>query len=145
MFATTVLQVGVPFLWCGAVLAISFLETPLKFRAAGITLQLGLGIGALVFRALNLGELVLAVVLTAVLAIAPSGLALGLLGGLWALLLVQVLVVRRRLDHRTAELIAGAELPRSRLHLVYIVLELAKIALLPTLAVQALATAMTAN
>jgi len=29
-----------------SVLAISFLEAPLKFRAPGITIQLGLGIGA---------------------------------------------------------------------------------------------------
>ena len=32
------------FVWLGMVLAISFLETPPKFRAPGITLPLGLGI-----------------------------------------------------------------------------------------------------
>jgi hypothetical protein len=45
------LALAVPFLWLGMVLAISFLEAPLKFRAPGITLALGLGIGRLVFRA----------------------------------------------------------------------------------------------
>jgi hypothetical protein len=39
------------FIWLGMVLAISFMETPLKFRAPRITLQLGLGIGRLVFTA----------------------------------------------------------------------------------------------
>ena len=48
------------FVWLGMVLAISFLEAPLKFRAPGITIPLGLGIGRLVFRALNVCEVVLA-------------------------------------------------------------------------------------
>jgi hypothetical protein len=36
---------GVTFVWLGMVLAISFLETPLKFRAPEVTLRVGLGIG----------------------------------------------------------------------------------------------------
>jgi hypothetical protein len=48
-----VVQIAVPFVWLGVVLAISFLETPLKFRAPGITVPLGLGVGRLVFRALR--------------------------------------------------------------------------------------------
>ena len=49
------------FVWLGMVLAISFLEAPLKFRAPGVTIPIGLGIGRLVFRALNTAEVVLAV------------------------------------------------------------------------------------
>ena len=56
------------FVWLGMVLGISFLEAPLKFWAPGVTLQLGLGIGRLVFGALNAVELGLAVVLVAALA-----------------------------------------------------------------------------
>ena len=52
--------VAAVFVWLGMVLAISFLEAPLKFRAPGITIQLGLGIGRLVFRALNICEVALA-------------------------------------------------------------------------------------
>ena len=48
------------FIWPGKVLAISFLETPLKFRAPWITLPLGLGIHRLVFRALNAAEITFA-------------------------------------------------------------------------------------
>jgi len=48
-----VVGVAAPFVWLGMVVAISFVETPLKFRAPGITVPLGLGIGRLVFRALN--------------------------------------------------------------------------------------------
>ena len=54
--------VAAVFIWLGMVLAISFLEAPLKFRAPGITIPLGLGIGRLVFRALNVCEVVLAAV-----------------------------------------------------------------------------------
>ena len=48
--------VAAMFVWLGMVLAISFLEAPLKFRAPGITIALGLGIGRLVFRALNVSR-----------------------------------------------------------------------------------------
>src|SRR6185312_13635265 len=44
---------AVTLLWLGMVLAISFLEAPLKFRAPGVDLRTGLAIGRIVFRALN--------------------------------------------------------------------------------------------
>ena len=47
------------YLWAGVVLGISFLETPLKFKAPGITTVLGVGIGKLVFNALNKIEIIL--------------------------------------------------------------------------------------
>ena len=45
-------------IWIGMLLGISFLEAPLKFRAPNMTTSLGLGIGQLVFGALNKIELV---------------------------------------------------------------------------------------
>jgi hypothetical protein len=42
------------YVWLGMILAISFLEAPLKFRARGVSIPIGLAIGRLVFRALNL-------------------------------------------------------------------------------------------
>ncbi len=125
-----------PFVWWGMVLAISFLEAPLKFRAPGITLPLGLGIGRLVFRALNLAEVVLAGVL--ILAGAVSGLPVAgwvLLVVVCAVLSVQVLVVRPPLDARAARVVAGHRPPDSRLHLAYIGLEGAKAIALPVLGI----------
>jgi hypothetical protein len=55
--------VAVTFVWLGMVLAISFLEAPLKFRAPGVDLRIGFGIGRLVFRALNAAEGALAAAL----------------------------------------------------------------------------------
>src|SRR5262249_13708978 len=61
------------FVWIGMVLAISFLEAPLKFRAPGVALPLGLGIGPLGFRARNLPALVLAAMVVVGLAICRPG------------------------------------------------------------------------
>jgi hypothetical protein len=135
-----VAQLAVPFIWLGMVLAISFLETPLKFRAPGITVPLGLGIGRLVFRALNAAELALAVTLTVALLAGNAGeVNLGgaatVLIALWTLLLVQVAVLRPRLDRRAHQLIHGQNPPRSHQHLAYVAAECAKVVLLATLGI----------
>lgn len=71
--SAAVIAAAVTFTWLGMVLAISFLEAPLKFRAPGVTITIGLSIGRLVFRALNLAEAVLAVtVIAAVIAGSPQ-------------------------------------------------------------------------
>ena len=43
------LAFAVIYLWIGFVCAISFMEAWLKFRAPGVNLQIGLGIGRLNF------------------------------------------------------------------------------------------------
>ena len=134
--AGAVTATAVPFVWWGMVLAISCLEAPLKFRAPGITVALGLGIGRLVFRALNAAEIVLAALLAASGAVAgmpPAGWLL--LVGLVGVLAVQVLLLRPRLDRRAVAILAGATPPASRQHLAYIALEGAKVLTLPVLGV----------
>jgi len=134
--AGQLIEVAVPFVWLGMVLAISLLETPLKFRAPGITLALGLGIGRLVFRALNAAEIaLLALLSTAGLAGSMPSAGWGLVAALGVLLAVQVLLVRPRLDRRTVAIIAGCTPPPSRQHLAYIALEVLKVLALPVLGV----------
>ena len=99
MSSTDVAILDLAFLWLGMVLAISFLEAPLKFRAPGVTIPLGLGIGRLVFRALNAVEAVLAL----------------------------ALAVRPRLTRRSDAVLAGEDAPRSHGHHVYVGLELVKV------------------
>ena len=131
-----VVQIAVPFVWLGMVLAISFLETPLKFRAPGITVPLGLGIGRLVFRALAVVELVLAGVLTGALVLGDRTTAVIVLASvLWAVLVVQVAVLLPRLDRRARLILAGGSPSRSRLHLAYVALDGIKVVLLPVLGV----------
>lgn len=127
---------AVVFCWLGMVLAISFIEAPLKFRAPGITIALGLGIGRLVFRALNVAEGVLA--LTALLAVVfggPTPAVLGLVVAVSAILLFQVAAVRPPLSRRTDRVLAGEQLPRSRAHYAYVALELVKVVCLLVLGV----------
>lgn len=115
------------FVWLGMVLAISFIEAPLKFRAPGVTLQIGLGIGRLVFRALNACELVLAAAVTAALVIAPPHLLVAIAAGLAVTgLLLQLLAVRPVLGRRTDAVLSGQDGARSRAHLFYVGIEMVK-------------------
>lgn len=121
------------FVWLGMVVAISFIEAPLKFRAPGVTLQIGLGIGRLVFRALNGAEVVLAVsIMIALLLTGASRLELIAVTIAVIALAAQLMGVRPQLTKRSdAVLAAGpeaAQLPRSRAHYVYVALELVKVA-----------------
>jgi hypothetical protein len=133
--AEELVAIALPFVWLGLVLGISVLETPLKFRAPGVTLALGLAIGRLVFRALNRTELAIAVVLTVVVAYRARSWPFVVLGLTDALLLAQVLWLRPRLDRRAVHIIAGEEPPASSQHLTYIGLEAVKVILLPVLGV----------
>ena len=119
------------FVWLGMVLAISFLEAPLKFRAPGVTIQLGLGIGRLVFRALNACEIVLAVLVVVALVIGtPSA-------GVIAATLVAIGARRAPgrgggpgLPRRADAVRAGAgqaKAGRSRAHYYYVGFEVVKV------------------
>jgi hypothetical protein len=100
------------------VVAISFIEAPLKFRAPGVTVPIGLGIGRLVFRALNACELVFAVVIALSLFTHEYAFALNVvltiaIGGLF----FQTVLLRPMLTRRTASVLAGEEGRRSGAHL----------------------------
>ena len=132
MSTSTSLAAAVIFVWLGMVLAISFMETPLKFRAPGVTVQLGLGIGRLVFRALNVAELVLASILVVALTVATPPVGVGAsVAMLIAVLAVQVALVRPVLTRRTDRVLAGENPPRSQAHYWYVGLELVKVVALP--------------
>ncbi|SFC79846.1 hypothetical protein SAMN04487968_111139 [Nocardioides terrae] len=128
----TELAAAVTWLWLGMVLAISFLEAPLKFQVVDI--PTGLGIGRVVFRALNSVEAVLAVVLVVALVSGDPGRTAGIAGAAAVLVLaVQLVGVRPSLTRRSdAVLAAGSaeDAPRSHAHLWYVGLELVKVAAL---------------
>jgi hypothetical protein len=128
--AAAAVAAAVTFVWLGMVLAISFLEAPLKFRAPGVTIPLGLGIGRLVFRALNAVEAVLALALAVCLAVGDPGAAAFPAVVAVAVLLVQVLAVRPRLTRRSDAVLTGEDAPRSHAHYVYVGLEVLKVAAL---------------
>ncbi|WP_245665520.1 hypothetical protein [Actinoplanes subtropicus] len=122
------LVVALIFVWLGMVVAISFLEAPLKFRAPGVTLPIGLGIGRLVFRALNVVEAGFGVAVAVGLAAGQGGATA------WAgysvaaaALVAQLAAVRPALARRSDAVLAGADGPRSHAHLAYVGLELVKV------------------
>ena len=128
MGTTTAIAVAVGFVWLGMVLAISFIEAPVKFRAPGVTLPIGLGIGRLVFRALNIAEAVFAAVLVVVaVADTPETAPLVAFGVAVVSLAVQLAAVRPRLTKRSDAVLAGEDGPRSHAHLWYVGLELVKV------------------
>lgn len=125
--------VAAVFLWLGMVVAISFIEAPLKFRAPHVTLAIGLGIGRLVFRALNGVESLLAVLILAALWTDPPAPATTIaLAAAIGALAVQLLAVRPRLTRRSDAVLAGHEGPRSHSHYAYVGLEVVKVIALLT-------------
>lgn len=132
-----ILQLAVPFVWFGAVLSISFMETPLKFQAPGITIPLGLGIGRLVFFALNKLEILLAIVfgVSLIRACSIGRTGVWLFAIVAAILLAETVWLLPVLDRRAVAVIAGTADPFSNLHVVYIVLDAVKLILLLALGI----------
>ena len=126
MTTAQALAAAVTFVWLGMVAGISFLEAPLKFRAPNVTLQIGLGIGRLVFRALNRTECVFAALIALTAIAAPSVPALIAYAVVLVTLIVQLAVVRPALNRRSDAVLAGAEGPRSGAHYYYVGLEAIK-------------------
>jgi hypothetical protein len=130
-----VLQRILPPLWCGMVCAIA-MEAQLKFQAPGITRELGLGIGKIVFTALNCVECVIALVLAiALFAFAGGRRARIVFGAIVFILLAQTFWLIPLLIERIDLITSRQAPPASPTHLVYIAFEIAKILLLLTLSV----------
>jgi len=126
------LRISIPFIWFGAVCAISFMEAPLKFFAPNVTVELGLGIGRLVFHALNTVEIALGLLLLLSLIVTRERdrLAMILPGIIFTILMLQTVWLLPALDARAEALLSGNPPPPSHLHIVYIVMDAAKIMLL---------------
>ncbi len=87
--------VAATLLWLGMVAAISFLEAPLKFRAPGLDLRVGLAIRRVVFRALNIAEVIWAILIAVCLIIDPQSVTITILASLTGgLLVIQLAAVR---------------------------------------------------
>ncbi|WP_338142595.1 hypothetical protein [Brevibacterium aurantiacum] len=88
-------RVILPAIWLGLIIGISLIEAPLKFTAPGITIPLGLGIGRLVFTAMNWVEIGIAVILLwSVLKDHVGRLYRWLACGMIAVLIIKVTVIR---------------------------------------------------
>ena len=116
----------VTLLWIGFVCAISFMEAWLKFRAPGVTLAVGLGIGRLVFNALNKIEWVFVISIIANLLLSEKQLFT--FQNLFyfiplILLTAQSVWLLPALDARSELHIQGQTAHSSNLHFYYVVME----------------------
>lgn len=119
------------FVWVGMVLGISFLESWLKFQAPGITIALGVGIGRLVFSALNKVELLLATIVAIgwwqSKGLTIKGRGLAAFGIAVAVLLIQTTILLPVMDNRAEMHLAGLTVPPSNLHFYYVGGEILKL------------------
>ena len=124
-----------PPIWLGMNCAIA-MEAQLKFQAPGITRELGLGIGKIVFTALNRIELALGgLLLVAFFASTAVRKAQMIFGAILLILLVQTFWLMPNLIERIDLITAGNPPPDSSAHLLYIAFETGKIILLFALSV----------
>lgn len=129
---TSTLRVLIPGFWAGLLVALAFIETPLKFLAPGVTVPLALGIGRIVLTAAEIASAVLLLALVAVSFARPRvgrGAVIAL-AGLATTLVVQMAIIRPMLNARTDVVIAGGDPGDSPLHLVYVASDLILLALL---------------
>ena len=125
--AATRVATAAALLWLGMVLTISFLDAPLKFRAPGLEVRVGLAIGRIVFRALNVAEIGWAVVLAVALIVDMPSTPVAVAAAVAiALLVVQLGAIRPRLNRRSDRVLAGEDVPRSLSHHTYIAAEVAR-------------------
>lgn len=122
-------------LWIGFLCAISFMEAWLKFRAPGVTLPIGLGIGRLVFNALNKMEILfmLIIIINLVFNYKTLQASAFILPALLAIIvLLQTLWLLPTLDVRAEAVINNEIVEKSNLHFWYVGFELTKLGLLIT-------------
>lgn len=118
------------FIWIGFVSAISFMEAWLKFTAPGITLPLGLGIGRIVFNALNNVEWVLAFIIFLNLFFRSNSFYRNvnvIFSLIVIILLLQTFWLLPMLDNRAELYMQGKEVPASNIHFYYIWMEVIKV------------------
>ena len=130
LFSIAIMSV---FLWLGFVFAISFMEAWLKFRAPGVSLSIGLGIGKLVFGALNKMEWVFAAVVFCCLFFNKNTIQISnkiWFGCIGLILLSQTFWLLPLLDARADAIINGGSRTPSSLHWLYVTAEMIKVVLL---------------
>jgi len=127
-------------IWIGFIGAISFMEAWLKFKAPGVTLPIGLGIGRLVFAALNKMEWVAFLISFISLVQFKARLKSTEMFLLFAagILIVQTIWLLPALDARAELYITRNTVPPSNLHVYYVAAEGLKMIALITVAISLL-------
>lgn len=121
--------------WLGFVVAISFVETPIRFQIDTLEQADVLSIGHRLFHVLNYAEIVFAILVgCSLVVVRHKSLCNGVGVAVLLILVFQTGLLFGVLDQRTLAKIAGQQLPDSPWHQFYVGLELAKVMFLIALA-----------
>jgi uncharacterized membrane protein len=132
-------------IWLGGLIVIDFVETPARFRVPGMNRNQVVAVGRVVFAAFNRTEAIIGALLIAVSALllmrAPavspkSQVAVGSVGAMWLVALLQYFWARPRMSAATKELDLVNRQPGDarfdnlrRWHKTYVAFDLVKMAL----------------
>lgn len=122
--------IALALLWAGLLVGVSFVATPVKFAAPGLSLPVALEVGQVTFHLFSRIEWALAVLLAAAAAGGRSPRRLLVAAALAGLVALQALWLLPALDDRVAAVIAGTSPPPSDHHTFYAAAEGAKFLLL---------------
>jgi len=129
--------------WAGLLVGVSFLATPVKFQAESLSLPVALDVGRATFHLMSKVEIGLTGVVLVLVGLALSRgqgnrLIVACAVTIALIVIAQAVWLLPELDTRVAARIDGRELESSPLHLIYIVMEIVKLASL--LMIAAIAT-----
>ena len=136
MKASKRLLIFILLFWAGFVSSISFMEAWLKFRADGVTREIGLSIGKLIFTALNRVEIIFLIavwviyILPKASQVRPLKLKYVWLWMLTVIVGLQTFLLLPALSHNAEIIISGGQAPSPLLHLWFGLFEIAKVFLL---------------
>ena len=136
MKASNRLMIFILLFWAGFMSSISFMEAWLKFRADGVTREIGLSIGKLIFTSLNRVEIILLITLWVIYLSQKAGrIVLLKLKDLWLWMLTVIVGMQTfwllpALGHNAEIIINGGQAPSPLLHVWYGLFEVSKVFLL---------------
>lgn len=131
----------ISLVWSGMVLGVSFLATPVKFLAPSLVLPVALDVGRHTFKIFNWAEIAWSLTLASlVLLYRPPRWAYIMAAVVCGIVALQTVWLLPALDARVEVIIAGGTPSESDLHLLYVALELIKLAVLMALGYRLLRT-----
>jgi len=121
------MRVFIGLVWLGMILGVSFVATPLKFQLPGLTLEMALDIGRLVFGVFNKIEIVFAVLMALLVILSKQrDKSVVALGVVWLTLVLQTFWLLPVLLDRIEMIVQGQKPAPSALHSIYVMLEVVK-------------------
>ena len=128
------LLLSITLVWIGAVLSISFFETPMKFTPEVITTELGVSIGRVIFFFFNKIEIAFSLLLLILTLKNKEKVSLVLPSVIIGIVLIQTFILLPVLDKYAVEFLASGNRGPKYLHFTYVAIEFLKLVALIVLA-----------